>query len=103
MSTILKQGVQVDIELSLPVQKLWDALLNMESLAPKIALNSHKLLKGTGGVGSISLLEFADGNYTHPLCCFMESVWCVNALVSLALPKFSSKKSLSCFDFLPIG
>lgn len=59
----VKQGVQVDIELSLPVQKLWEALLNMEKMAPKIALNSHKLLVGDGGVGSISLVVFADGRY----------------------------------------
>ncbi|BBN06973.1 hypothetical protein MPTK1_3g25440 [Marchantia polymorpha subsp. ruderalis] len=66
--TLMKQGMQVEVELRVPLQKLWEALKNLNLLASKIAPNlTHQILEGDGGVGTVNLIQFGDGRYEKEL------------------------------------
>ncbi|KAL2632482.1 hypothetical protein R1flu_003961 [Riccia fluitans] len=62
--TVVKHGLQVEVELRVSVHKLWEALKSLNLLASKVAPNlTHQILEGDGGVGSLNLLQFGDGRY----------------------------------------
>ncbi|KAL3695156.1 hypothetical protein R1sor_008807 [Riccia sorocarpa] len=62
--TVMKHGMQVEVELRVSIHKLWEALKNLNLLASKVTPNlSYQILEGDGGVGSVNLVQFGDGRY----------------------------------------